>query len=73
MRRVAALSDVPDEALKTVIRDFNSEGATVTSVLQDDGKWTVVAMFLGKSLAKEDVLEQGVALNASQSVNSGRA
>ena len=50
-----ALGDVPDDDLKSVISDFKSEGATVASILQDDGKWTVVATFFGKRVAAEDI------------------
>jgi len=73
MRHVAALSDVPDEALKSVIGDFKSEGATVTSILQDDGKWTVVAMFFGKRAAAEDSFEPAATGSHDQPPGSGRA
>jgi hypothetical protein len=66
MRHVEALSDVPDDDLKSVIGDFKSEGATVASILQDDGKWTVVATFFRKRVAAEDNFEPSVAVGPDQ-------
>ena len=60
MRHVEALTSVPDDALETVVADYKSEGATVSKVLQEDGKWTVVAMFLGKRVDSEDRFEATV-------------
>jgi hypothetical protein len=63
MRHVAALSDVPDDDLKSVIGDFESEGATVMSILQDDGKWTIVAMFPREMVSDEEVFKPTLAAN----------
>jgi hypothetical protein len=73
MRHVEALTSVPDDALETVVDDYKSEGATVTRVLQDDGKWTVVAMFFGKGGAAEDSVEPTVAFGPDGPPGTGRA
>jgi hypothetical protein len=39
------LSDIPESDLDRVVKDFESEGATVTKKKQPDGNWTVTATF----------------------------
>ncbi len=39
------LKDVPDEDLKVIVADFQSEGAKVQAHPQPDGKWTIEAIF----------------------------
>lgn len=45
MPRTETLTDVPDSDVDEKVRDFESEGATVTKTKQTGGKWTVVAKF----------------------------
>lgn len=45
MPRQEILTDVPDSDLARVVKDFESEGATVTKEKQPDGNWTVTATF----------------------------
>jgi hypothetical protein len=45
MAKTRELHDVPDADLAEVIGDFESEGAVVTKIKQDDGLWTVRAVF----------------------------
>ncbi len=45
MPRVRTLTDIPDNEVDQVVRDFESEGATVTKKRQPNGMWTVVATF----------------------------
>lgn len=46
MPRQEILSDIPESELDRVVKDFESEGATVTKEKQPDGNWTVKATFL---------------------------
>ena len=39
------LKNVPDEDLKVIIADFQSEGAKVNAHPQPDGTWTIEAVF----------------------------
>ena len=39
------LKDVPDDQLKIILADFQSEGAVVSALPQKDGKWTIEAVF----------------------------
>jgi hypothetical protein len=43
--RQYVLRDVPEEDVKTVRADFETEGGRTTLVRQSDGKWTVLAEF----------------------------
>jgi hypothetical protein len=45
MAKTRELHDVPDADLPEIIGDFESEGAAVTKIKQDDGLWTVRAVF----------------------------
>lgn len=45
MPRQEILTDVPESDIDRVVKDFESEGATVTKVKQPDGNWTVTATF----------------------------
>lgn len=45
MEKEIVLTDVPDDEVKGVVDDFESEGATVKKEQQTDGKWTVRASF----------------------------
>lgn len=42
---VERLRNVPEADLPEVVEDFESEGATVSTELQPDGRWTVSATF----------------------------
>ncbi len=37
--------DVPEENLPIVKAGFEAQGATVTTIKQEDGRWTVIATF----------------------------
>jgi len=39
------LEDIPKEKLDSIIKDFESEGAKIEVVAQDNGKFTVIAYF----------------------------
>jgi hypothetical protein len=45
MPRKESLTDIPESDLQEVVKDFESEGATVTKQKQADGNWTVEAQF----------------------------
>jgi hypothetical protein len=45
MEREHVLKDIPEDEIKKVIADFQSEGAAVAFVRQTDGRWTVRASF----------------------------
>lgn len=45
MPRKEELRDIPESELQEVVKDFESEGATVTTVKQPNGLWTVIATF----------------------------
>jgi hypothetical protein len=45
MPRQVILTDIPQSDLDRVVKDFESEGATVTKEKQPDGNWTVKATF----------------------------
>ena len=47
--RKEVLTDIPTSDLSQVISDFESEGAKVKTVKQDEGHWIVEAVFLDKS------------------------
>lgn len=44
--RVRVLVDVPADEKDTVVADFESGGATVVAVKQNDGKWAVTATWV---------------------------
>jgi len=43
--RKEVLTGIPVSDLSQVISDFESEGAKVNTLKQDDGSWTVEALF----------------------------
>ncbi len=45
MEQERVLTGIPDDEIKKVVADFQSEGAAVTFVRQNDGLWTVRASF----------------------------
>jgi hypothetical protein len=45
--RTETLDQVPDDQLADVVRDYESEGATVTKTRNPDGTWKVTATFPG--------------------------
>jgi hypothetical protein len=45
MSRIEELESIPNSDVEEVISDFESEGAQVEKIQQDDGKWTVRATF----------------------------
>jgi len=45
MSRIEELDNIPNSDIEEVISDFESEGAQVEKIPQDDGKWTVRATF----------------------------
>jgi len=49
IRDIRVIKNVPQEDLEELIKDFKSEGAIeVTQELQEDGKYTIKAKFLGE-------------------------
>ncbi|MBD9362606.1 hypothetical protein EBB_19250 [Methylomonas sp. EbB] len=40
-----SIKGVPTANLPSVVAGFRSEGATVTTIPQDDGNWTVIAVY----------------------------
>ena len=45
MARVEELTDIPSNEVNEVVEDFESEGASVQKIEQQDGNWTVRATF----------------------------
>ncbi len=45
MEREHVLKDIPENEIKKVVADYQSEGAAVTVARQKDGRWTVRASF----------------------------
>jgi hypothetical protein len=45
MPRIEELEGIPSSDVEEVISDFESEGAQVEKILQEDGNWTVRARF----------------------------
>ncbi len=45
MEQERVLTDIPDDQKEHVVADFQSEGAAVTVVRQENGRWTVRASF----------------------------
>jgi hypothetical protein len=45
MAETETMNDVADSQVAVVVRDYKSEGATVTQTKNADGTWTVVATF----------------------------
>lgn len=41
----SVLTDVPDSDKEDIVKQFQAEGATVTTKRQPDGKWTITAVF----------------------------
>lgn len=46
MPHIEELTDVPTSDLDELVEDFESEGATVETTKQPNGKWTVRATFI---------------------------
>lgn len=45
MAKVEELTDIPPEEVDEVAASYESEGASVERIKQDDGNWTVRATF----------------------------
>ena len=45
--QIVRLTDVADDDLSRIVRDFESEGAKVDVERQRDGQWTVTAVMTG--------------------------
>ena len=45
MPRIEELDNIPNSDVEEVISDYESEGAQVEKIQQDDGRWTVRATF----------------------------
>jgi hypothetical protein len=48
MPHVETLTDVPKDKVDEIVKDFESEGASVKKTEQKNGLWTVVATFPDK-------------------------
>jgi hypothetical protein len=48
------LTDVPEDRLAQVVKTFEEEGAKVTTAKQDNGKYTVTAVFPDATAKKSD-------------------
>jgi hypothetical protein len=45
MEQEHVLRDIPEDEIKKIVADYQSEGAAVTVARQKDGLWTVRASF----------------------------
>ncbi len=43
--RLEVLTDVPEEKLSELVRDFEATGANVKASRQEDGRWRIEALF----------------------------
>jgi N-acetylmuramoyl-L-alanine amidase len=78
MSFVRILKDVPDSDLRELVDDFESEGATVETTRQPDGRWTVKATFPDRaggasSPAGESRLEPATARSAAPAAGAERS
>lgn len=64
MPRTETLRNVPDASLAEVVEDFKSDGASVTTDRQPDGRWTVTATF-------SDETQPGPATRAARKPSRG--